>query len=140
MFIEWFLLALSSFSGTGIAYRAIVMSNAKIIDLDGFKKIQTSRKTHSEYQLYIDSLDKLDLLNEMIRYQQHRTEVGQLTPEMMTKGMVLFRALELEAESEGLRSLAGSYRRHLEHEMADHLVNQGNPNASPALDYDEDFD
>ncbi len=114
------------------------MSNAKIIDLSQFKSIQISKKEHSEYQLYIDSLDKLQLLNEMVNFQHQRSEKGKLDATLMTQGLVLFRRLEQEAESEGLRSLAHSYRRHLEHELADYLKDPKGYDARATLDYDED--
>ncbi len=62
-------------------------------------------------------MNKIELLEEMVRFQEERSEKGHLTPSMMIQGRILFRALEQHAETEELRLLASSYRRHLEHEL-----------------------
>jgi hypothetical protein len=62
-------------------------------------------------------MEKVELLEEMVRFQEERSKLGQLSPQMMREGRHLFQALESSAETRELRTLAGSYRRHLELEL-----------------------
>ncbi|MFN7685107.1 MAG: hypothetical protein ACK5QT_06810 [Oligoflexia bacterium] len=71
-----------------------------------------------DYRAKIIAMDKLSLLQEMVNFQQERTQVGELTLSMMIRGKFLFNQLEINAETEELRTLARSYRRHLEHELS----------------------
>jgi hypothetical protein len=95
------------------------MSN--VISLNAIRKIKDAEIGDTAYQHLIDSMDKLELLEEMVRFQEERSRVGFLTPEMMVRGRILFNALENSAETEELKLLTGSYRRHLEHELAAYL-------------------
>jgi hypothetical protein len=70
-------------------------------------------------------MDKLELLEEMVRFQQERSSLGELTPSLMVRGKVLFKALEQNAETQELRLLTRSYRRHLEYELTDFLRRRG---------------
>ena len=70
------------------------------------------------YQAKILSWSKVELLEEMVRFQEERKELGSLTPWLMIKGRHLFRALEEQADSQELKILSRSYRRHLEYEIA----------------------
>jgi len=98
-------------------------THAKIISLDQVRKIRdlSSRDEEYAYQARILGLDKLSLLEEMVRFQQERSEKGELSLEMMARGKYLFKALEDRAETQELKGLARSYRRHLEFEMAEKL-------------------
>ncbi len=69
------------------------------------------------YQARILSMDKLELLEEMVRFQEERSRLGHLTLTMMVRGRYLFSALEKASETNELRLLARSYRRHLEFEL-----------------------
>lgn len=71
----------------------------------------------SVYQALIQSLDKTELLEEMVNFQEERTKVGQLTERMMIQGQILFARLEIVAESAELRELAKTYRNHLRYEL-----------------------
>ncbi len=53
----------------------------------------------------------------MVRFQEERSKKDNLSLTMMVRGKILFRALETTAETDELRLLASSYRRHLEHEI-----------------------
>lgn len=70
-----------------------------------------------EYKKRIDSCDKLELMEEMVRFQEERSHVEDLTHEMMLKGVYLFQALERRAETHEMYALTRAYRRHLEHEL-----------------------
>ncbi len=63
------------------------------------------------------SMDKLELLEEMVRFQEERSRLGHLTLQMIIRGRYLFNALEKASETNELRLLAKSYRRHLEFEL-----------------------
>ncbi len=73
-------------------------------------------------------MDKVNLLDEMVRFQEERSQKGHLTPQMMMRGKHLFRALERTAETQELKILTRSYRRHLEYELANYL--QGSEQSS----------
>ena len=77
------------------------------------------------YQMQINRMNKIELLEEMVRFQEDRTAKGQLSLTMMVRGRILFRALETNAETDELRLLASSYRRHLEHEIENELTLMG---------------
>ncbi len=76
-----------------------------------------NKSADPSYASYINSLDKLELLEEMVKFQQERSRVGHLTVKMMVNGIVLFKALEDTAETPELRLLTRSYRKHLECEL-----------------------
>ena len=69
------------------------------------------------YQILINRMNKMELLEEMVRFQEERSKKDNLSLTMMVRGKILFHALELMAETDELRLLASSYRRHLEHEI-----------------------
>lgn len=91
------------------------MSN--VISLVKVKKMKEAEAEDTAYHARILGLDKLGLLEEMVRFQEERTRIGELTPSMMIRGQLLFGALEKHAETEELHLLARSYRRHLEFEL-----------------------
>jgi hypothetical protein len=62
-------------------------------------------------------MDKVELLHEMMLFQKERSKLGYLTIQMMIHGQILFQALEENAETEDLRLLASSYRKHLKCEL-----------------------
>jgi hypothetical protein len=66
------------------------------------------------YSAMVARMDKLDLLEEMVRFQEERSRVGALDDEMVARGLVLFRALSECSETRELGLLCRSYLRHLE--------------------------
>ena len=96
---------------------------SKIISLDAARRIRelSTRDEEYAYQARILGMDKLALLEEMVRFQQERSQKGELTVEMMARGKHLFKALEERAETQELKLLARSYRRHLDQEMSQTL-------------------
>lgn len=93
------------------------MSNNNIVSLNAVRELKKAEQEDYAYQAKILSMDKMELLEEMIRFQEERSQLGQLTPGMMLRGRYLFKALEETAETQELRILTRSYRRHLEHEL-----------------------
>lgn len=92
------------------------------IDEARLKKRQAASEEHDEelrYRARILGMEKVELLEEMVRFQEERSRLGQLSPRLMREGRHLFQALENAAETQELRLLAGSYRRHLEIEYAE---------------------
>ncbi|MBU6375328.1 MAG: hypothetical protein KGQ59_04990 [Bdellovibrionales bacterium] len=94
---------------------------AKIIPISSARRARHLISDDEEYayQARILGMDKLALLEEMVRFQQERSERGALSLQMMNRGKYLFKALEEKAETQELRLLARSYRRHLEFEMTE---------------------
>ena len=78
-----------------------------------------------EYRKKITLMGKISLLEEMVRFQEERTKKGILTLTMMTQGIILFGELAARAETPEMKSLATTYKRHLEH----HLAHQRNKHA-----------
>jgi len=88
-----------------------------VIDLVVERNKRGLAKHDPFYQMHINRMNKIELLEEMVRFQEERTTRGELSLTMMVRGRILFRALEIHAETDELRLLASSYRRHLEHEI-----------------------
>jgi hypothetical protein len=90
---------------------------SNIVSLKAVREIKEA-ESDMAYKAKILGMDKLELLEEMVRFQEERSRVGHLTPQMMIQGKILFKALEDSAETNELRMLTRSYRRHLEYELA----------------------
>ncbi len=118
------------------------MGATNIILLQAARDMKKAREVDHDYQARIMGMDKVDLLNEMVSYQEERTRSGQLTPTMMVRGKILFKALEENAETEALRALSKSYRRHLEFELRDYLSNptKNDPEVEGESLADEEFE
>lgn len=69
------------------------------------------------YKSYIQNMDKLELLEEMVRFQEKRSRLGQLTQQMMIQGIILFEALNQSAETPELKILTRAYVKHLKIEL-----------------------
>ncbi len=91
-----------------------------LIDLLAERNKRGLDKKDPYYQVLINRMSKMELLEEMVRFQEERSQRGRLSLTMMVRGRILFRALEVCAETSELRLLASSYRRHLEHEIEIH--------------------
>jgi hypothetical protein len=90
---------------------------SKVVSLKAVREIKNARDEDNEYRARILGMDKMALLEEMVRFQEERSRIGQLTVPLMLQGQVLFKALEESAETQELRLLTRSYRRHLECEL-----------------------
>ena len=88
------------------------------------QKFNEEHEAELRYRAKILGMEKVELLEEMVRFQEERSQTGSLTPEMMRNGRHLFQALESSAETRELKILAGSYRRHLELELDVHRKKQ----------------
>ncbi|OFZ81513.1 MAG: hypothetical protein A2583_03975 [Bdellovibrionales bacterium RIFOXYD1_FULL_53_11] len=95
-----------------------------VISMRAFKDAKEAGQSDLAYHAKILSMSKVELLDEMVRFQQERSRTGELTTPMMIQGRYLFRALEQSAETEELRILTRAYRRHLEFELAQLKQNQ----------------
>ncbi|MCM2324778.1 MAG: hypothetical protein NDJ90_16080 [Oligoflexia bacterium] len=89
-----------------------------VVSLQAAREIRKAQDEDLAYQARIIVMDKLELLEEMVRFQEERSRLGELTLPMMIRGKILFKALEQNAETHELKLLTRSYRRHLEFEMA----------------------
>jgi hypothetical protein len=88
-----------------------------LIDLVAERNKRGMARHDPYYQILINRMNKMELLEEMVRFQEERSKKDNLSLTMMVRGKILFRALETTAETDELRLLASSYRRHLEHEI-----------------------
>lgn len=94
------------------------MSDSQVVSIQAFREVKKAESDDPGYRARILLLEKHELLEEMIRFQEERTQVGRLTVDMMVRGRILFTALEDSAETEELRILTRSYKRHLDFELA----------------------
>jgi hypothetical protein len=94
---------------------------ADVIDFVAERNKRGVAKHDPYYQMHINRMSKIELLEEMVRFQEERSAKNELSLMMMVRGRILFRALETHAETDELRMLASSYRRHLEHEIETEL-------------------
>jgi hypothetical protein len=92
-----------------------------VIDLRARREIKKAETEDLAYKAKILTMSKVELLNEMVVFQEERSRQGVLSAELMVKGKILFAELEKVAETDALRALTRSYRRHLELEMKDYL-------------------
>jgi hypothetical protein len=76
-----------------------------------------------QYQMRINRMNKIELLEEMVRFQDERGQLEKVSFPLMIRGRILFRALEMFAETSELRLLASSYYNHLENEIEAYLKN-----------------
>lgn len=83
------------------------MSN--VISLKAYRAAKTNTDERIKNIL---NMDHLQLLDEMVRWQNERSKVG-LNLEMISTGLVLFKQLQKTAFLEELRILCGSYIRSL---------------------------
>lgn len=90
---------------------------SKVVSLKAVREIKDAQAEDHAYRARILTMDKMELLEEMVRFQEERSSKGHLTVAMMVRGQVLFKALEESAETQELRLLTRSYRRHLEFEL-----------------------
>ncbi len=97
------------------------MNTNKVIVLQEVREARATREEDLTYQGRVLKMDKLELLEEMVRFQEERTAVGYLTLKMMVQGQILFKVLEEKAETLELRDLAGTYSKHLKLEMQEKL-------------------
>jgi hypothetical protein len=101
-----------------------IMSN--VVSLRAYKALRNTDAEELAYHARILSMSKVELLEEMVRFQEERKAIGTLTQDMMLRGRHLFRALEECADSQELKILSRSYRRHLEYEIAAARENKTN--------------
>jgi hypothetical protein len=92
-----------------------------IISLEKVREAKKTRESDLRYQSKLEQMDKLELLGEMIRFQEDRSSAGELTLKLISRGQVLFKILENEAETQELRELARTYCRHLKLELDAYL-------------------
>lgn len=88
-----------------------------VIQLNNYRSEETQRIEILTYHAKLLSFSKVELLEEMVRFQEERKAAGELSPSMMERGVILFRLLEKAADSQEMRILSRSYSRHLEYEI-----------------------
>lgn len=97
------------------------MGMNNVVSLKVVREIKKVEVGDPSYEKRVLRMDKLELLEEMMHFQEERSTLGHLTVNMMIRGQILFKALEENAETEELRSLARTYRRHLKCELDAYL-------------------
>jgi Tfp pilus assembly protein PilN len=101
------------------------MNNENVISIRALHEIKKARQQNPAYRKQIAEMNKLELLDEMVRFQEERAQIGHLTPSLMVRGEVLFKALSENAETQELQLLSRSYRRHLHYELQEYVKTNG---------------
>ena len=91
--------------------------NDNIVSLDAFRKLRQAHQDQPGYATFLKQMSKPELLEEMVRFQEDRSQIGELNLNMILRGRTLFQMLEENAETRELQILSRSYRRHLEYEL-----------------------
>jgi len=81
------------------------------------KRIRLDQEMRNpEYESTVAQMEKVTLLDEMIRFQDEQMKSKELTREQLIRGRILFQALLRSAETDELRKLSGDYKTRLEDE------------------------
>ncbi len=88
-----------------------------VISLADYRSKRLADGSARGYENQILKMSKVDLLEEMVRFQEKRKITGYLTPKLIAEGIPLFKALRDQADSQELRILSQSYLRHLQYEL-----------------------
>jgi len=91
--------------------------NIKTINSNQFRNFDYPKFPFSEYYRKIQSLEKSDLLKEMIQFQAKRSEHYHLAYQMVLQGQILFQAIEEKAVSTVLKKFAHAYHKNLKLEL-----------------------
>lgn len=91
------------------------MSN--VVRLDDYRPKPPTLPGDQRWDDYHGRMDRFELLEEMVRFQEDRSRVGRLTKNLAERGLSLFATIEAVAETEELRRLSVSYRQHLAKEL-----------------------
>jgi len=59
------------------------------------------------------NMHKIELLEEMVKFQDEKARTGTLTRLQINNGIILFRELEKQAETPEMKQLASAYQKHL---------------------------
>lgn len=98
-----------------LLYKRSRMS-AQLIQLKDFRKEKHRQREFVRHKTVLEKLSKHELLEEMVNYHDAQKQAGEMTYELLFRGMALFELLEIEAETRELQILSRSFRRHLEYE------------------------
>lgn len=99
---------------------SVIPKNVEVTSLTQYREIKRAKEGEELYKQKLANLSKLELLEEMVRFQEERRLDEKLSIAMMVRGHHLFTQLEERADTRELQILARAYRRHLEYEL-DHL-------------------
>jgi hypothetical protein len=71
------------------------------------------KKNENNYLDRLNKLSKLELLGEMVEFQEERSRKGRLDKDMRDRGFILFQCLIKAAETKELRDICANYLNHL---------------------------
>lgn len=72
-----------------------------VVDFKAYQAI----KNQDEYKAKINAMDKVELLEEMVRFQEERAS-NPTTAKLITQGVILFDRIYNAAETQELKSLS----------------------------------
>ena len=91
------------------------MSN--VVNLAAFRDIKEREFSNPFYQARIAKMDRLELVNEVIKFNEERYEHGGLNKELIVRGLILFKNMADNAETPNFKEFARTYCKHLELEL-----------------------
>ena len=84
----------------------------KVVNLDAYRKIRETKNAESVFAAHVDSLEKTDLLVELLNYddnlKRNPTDIKSIV-----RAQILMETLERKAELNHVRELAVEYKRKL---------------------------
>jgi len=87
------------------------MSN--IVSLSSFR----DEFSNPTYSAKIAQMDRLELVNEVVNFNEERYMNGGLNKDLIVKGLILFKNMAENSATSNFREFARSYHKHLELEM-----------------------
>jgi len=86
-----------------------------VYDFQAAKNKKQNQNTDPLFQKQVDRMDRLQLMEEMIKYNDKRKESKDPNGLFwIIRGIILFTAIEHKCETNDMKALASSYRRHLQ--------------------------
>lgn len=90
---------------------------AEIISLKNKLEVSRTKRACEEYKKKIQAMDKLELLEEMVRFYEDWNIIDVPALEMIIKGMIFFEILKDKCETEELKHSTEFYYGLLELEL-----------------------
>jgi hypothetical protein len=119
MSVSWFLAHTKNGSRITESTHRKEFNVNNVVSLKDWKEKRTEQIDLYRYEIELMGMDKLELLEEMVRFQElrgkQRDVCGEhIPPETIERGLILFKQLKKNAETPELETLCASYLKSLE--------------------------
>src|ERR1700691_4110618 len=94
----------------------IRMEKSNVLSIKGKLDINRARRDNADYQMKIAAMDKVKLLEEMVRFQEETLAVDNtlLPLDVIIRGLIVFNQLKDNCETAELKDLVSFYTKILE--------------------------